>query len=114
MKKHLEAAESLIVAESGEKAALRVLTDELKIVYERFKTCLADYEVFLSMCCTFYQSVEMVSEYYFVLVFDLVFYATETFSQLTIPKNMAAVDFTIMFCNLKSFLPTKLDLLKEN
>lgn len=59
--KHLEAAESLVVIESGEEAALGVVTDELKIVYERFKTCLADYEVLLSMCCTFYQSVERVS-----------------------------------------------------
>ena len=60
VRQHLEAAESLVFVESGEQAALRIVTDELKIVYERFKTCLADYEVFLSMCCTFYQSVERV------------------------------------------------------
>ena len=60
MKQHLEAAESLVFVESSEQAALRIVTDELKIVFERFKTCLADNEVFLSMCCTFYQSVERV------------------------------------------------------
>lgn len=51
--------------ESGEQTALRIVKDELKIVYERFKTSLADYEVFLSMCCTFYQSVERVSKLVF-------------------------------------------------
>lgn len=68
MKEHLEAAESLALLESEEQAAFRVVTDELQIAYERFKTSLSDHECFLSMCCTFYQSVEKVRTGLFVMM----------------------------------------------
>jgi len=58
---HLRAAEQLSEAEGSYKAAIRVITDELQIAYQRFKTLLADYEVLLSMSATFYTSVEKVS-----------------------------------------------------
>ena len=58
---HLRAAEQLSGAEGGYNAAIRVITDELQIAYQRFKTLLADYEVLLSMSATFYASVEKVS-----------------------------------------------------
>ena len=58
---HLQAAEQLSEAEGSYKAAIRVITDELQIAYQRFKTLLADYEVLLSMSATFYTSVEKVS-----------------------------------------------------
>ncbi|XP_015760245.1 PREDICTED: uncharacterized protein LOC107339469 isoform X2 [Acropora digitifera] len=57
---HLLAAEQLSEAEGGYKAAIRVITDELQIAYQRFKTLLSDYEVLLSMSATFYSSVEKV------------------------------------------------------
>ena len=61
---HLRAAEDLSEAEGSYKAAIRVITDELQIAYQRFKTLLADYEVLLSMSATFYTSVEKVSFFY--------------------------------------------------
>jgi len=64
---HLRAAEELSEAEGSYKAAIRVITDELQIAYQRFKTLLADYEVLLSMSATFYTSVEKVSYLFLVL-----------------------------------------------
>ena len=58
--RHLQEADRLATAEGSYKAAIKVITDELKIAYERFKTLMTDYQVLLSMCATFFTSVEKV------------------------------------------------------
>jgi hypothetical protein len=60
VQRHLQAAEQLADEDQSYRAAISVVTDELKIAYERFKTLMSDYEVLLAMCATFFASVDKV------------------------------------------------------
>ena len=53
---------------SDDKEAVQIVTNELRIAHERFKSKLSKHQAFLSLCLTFYSSAEKV--------FQMIFYIT--------------------------------------
>ena len=60
MEDHLTAAEGLALLNVDDKEAVQIVTNELRMAHERFKSKLAKHQAFLSLCLTFYSSAEKV------------------------------------------------------
>jgi len=58
---HLTAAEGLALLNIDDQEAVQIVTNELRIAHERFKSKLAKHQAFLSLCLTFYSSAEKLT-----------------------------------------------------
>lgn len=59
---HLTAAEGLALLNVDDKEAVQIVTNELRMAHERFKSKLSKHQAFLSLCLTFYSSAEKVKK----------------------------------------------------
>ena len=59
---------------SDDKEAVQIVTNELRIAHERFKSKLSKHQAFLSLCLTFYSSAEKVFQMIFNRLVGVILY----------------------------------------